>query len=66
MDKNQAGRRRAARTSQPPTDLQTLNFKVPNTFKRAFKVYAAQQGMTMLELLKEGFELSKQERGGSR
>lgn len=42
-----------------PTDLQTLNFKVPDTFKRSYKVYAAQRGMTMLDLLKEGFELSK-------
>lgn len=51
---------------QPADELQTLNFKVPDSFKRAYKVYAAQHGMTMLELLKEGFELSKQERGRSR
>jgi hypothetical protein len=43
-------------------ELQTLNFKVPDTFKRSYKVYAAERGMTMLDLLKEGFELSKKSR----
>ncbi len=41
------------------TELQTLNFKVPDAFKRSYKAYAAQRGMTMLDLLKEGFELSR-------
>lgn len=41
---------------------ETLNFKVTPEFKKAFKGYAVSQGMTMIELLKEGFELSKQER----
>lgn len=40
-------------------ELQTLNFKVPEAFKRSFKVYAAERGISMLDLLKEGFELSK-------
>lgn len=44
------------------TDLQTLNFKVPEAFKRSYKVYAAQRGISMLDLLKEGFELSKKAR----
>lgn len=52
--------------SARPAELQTLNFKVPDDFKRAFKVYAAGQGITMLELLKEGFELSKSKREGSK
>lgn len=51
-------RKRAAGTPVE-TDLQTLNFKVPHAFKRSYKVYAAQRGITMLDLLKEGFELSK-------
>jgi len=46
-------------------ELQTLNFKVQPAFKKAYKGYAVAQGMTMLELLKEGFELSKARRGGS-
>lgn len=45
--------------SPEQTELQTLNFKVPEAFKRSFKVYAAQRGISMLDLLKEGFELSK-------
>lgn len=42
-----------------PDELQTLNFKVPDAFKRSYKVHAAERGMSMLDLLKEGFELSK-------
>lgn len=41
-------------------ELQTLNFKVPEAFKRDYKVYAAQRGITMLQLLREGFDLSRQ------
>jgi hypothetical protein len=41
---------------------ETLNFKVTTEFKREFKGYAVSQGVTMVELLKEGFELSKRER----
>jgi hypothetical protein len=44
------------------TDTETLNFKVTTTFKKAFKGYAVSQGITMVELLKEGFELSKRKR----
>ena len=43
-------------------DAETLNFKVTTEFKRQFKGYAVSQGVTMVELLKEGFELSKRER----
>lgn len=56
------------RDASPPStsdELQTLNFKVPPAFKKAYKGYAVAQGMTMLDLLKEGFELSKARRGGS-
>ena len=43
-------------------DLETINFKVTPAFKKEFKGFAVSQGMTMLELLKEGFSLSKQKR----
>lgn len=43
----------------PADKLETLNFKVPVDFKKAFKGYAVAQGMTMVDLLREGFELSK-------
>lgn len=44
------------------TDAETLNFKVTTEFKREFKGYAVSHGVTMVELLKQGFELSKRER----
>ena len=44
------------------TETESLNFKVSAEFKREFKGYAVSQGVTMVELLKEGFELSKRER----
>ncbi|PYE29906.1 hypothetical protein C8J35_1315 [Rhizobium sp. PP-F2F-G38] len=65
MESDRAIRRKTAQKSDS-VDLQTLNFKVPNSFKREFKVYAAEQGLTMLDLLKEGFELSKKKRGASK
>jgi hypothetical protein len=42
--------------------LDSLSFKVRPDFKREFKVFAVSQGMSMLDLLKEGFALSKQRR----
>jgi hypothetical protein len=45
-----------------PPELETLNFKVSPAFKKAFKGYAVSQGMSMVDLLKEGFELTKQKR----
>ncbi len=44
------------------TETETLNFKVSTTFKKEFKSYAVNQGITMVELLREGFELSKRKR----
>lgn len=50
-------------SSRPSVEkLETLNFKVPVDFKKAFKGYAVAQGMTMVDLLREGFELSKARR----
>lgn len=46
-------------------ELKPLNFKVDPEFHREFKLYAASQGISMLELLREGFELVKQHRGAS-
>ena len=43
-------------------DNKTLNFKVSLDFKKEFKGFAGSQGITMTELLKEGFALSKQKR----
>ena len=44
-------------------NLESLNFKVPASFKKAFKGYAVAHGISMVELLREGFELSRRERG---
>ena len=49
--------------SAPASDKEkTLNFKVTDEFKREFKGFAASQGISMTELLKEGFALSKKKR----
>lgn len=40
----------------------TLNFRVSEEFKREFKGFAASQGLSMTELLKEGYVLSKKKR----
>lgn len=47
----------------PPTELTPMNFKVPTEFHREFKAYAAIRGMSMVELLQEGFRLVKEHRG---
>lgn len=46
-----------------PGTLKPLNFKVPAEFHRDFKVYASQQGMSMLDLLQEGFRAVREHRG---
>lgn len=43
-------------------ELETLNFKVPRDFKWAYKAYAATNQISMLQLLREGFELSQKKR----
>jgi hypothetical protein len=44
------------------TESKTLNFKVSLEFKKEFKGFAVSQGITMTDLLKEGFALSKNKR----
>jgi len=44
-------------------ELKPLNFKVPSDFHRAFKTYAAAHDLSMVQLLREGFELVKAKRG---
>lgn len=41
----------------------SLSFKVSDAFKKEFKGYAVARGMSMTELLKEGFALTKTKRG---
>lgn len=40
----------------------SLNFKVTPEFKKEFKGFAVAQGISMTDLLKEGFALSKKKR----
>jgi len=42
--------------------LEALNFKVPTAFRREFKTYAAQQGKSMIWILRQSFELYKASR----
>lgn len=41
----------------------SLNFKVSPEFKKEFKGFAVAHGISMTDLLKEGFTLSKKRRG---
>ncbi len=58
------GLRLANQDDRPTADGEnkTLNFKVSPDFKKEFKGFAVSQGVTMTELLKEGFALSKKKR----
>lgn len=56
--------RELAAATEPETERgRSLNFKVSEDFKKEFKGYAVSQGMSMTDLLKEGFKLSKAKRG---
>lgn len=59
----------ASRQTEEPIDgpgdsdmMKSLNFKVDADFKKEFKGFAVAQGMSMTDLLKEGFALSKKKR----
>lgn len=40
-------------------ELVALNFKVDRSFRRAFRTYASDQDMSMVDLLKKAFEVYK-------
>jgi hypothetical protein len=42
--------------------LTPMNFRVPETFHREFKLYAVQHGMSMVDLLQKSFRLMKEKR----
>ena len=46
-----------------PGELANLNFKVPATFKRDFKIAAATYGKTQVDLLQEIFEFWSKHHG---
>ena len=44
-------------------ELTPMNFRVPETFHREFKLYAVQHGMSMVDLLQQSFMALKKTRG---
>jgi hypothetical protein len=53
---------RSQNDSTADIENKTLNFKISPEFKKEFKGFAVSQGITMTDLLKEGFALSKEKR----
>jgi len=49
-------------SSMLESDKESLNFKVKPQFKKEFKGFAVSEGISMTDLLKEGFALSKKKR----
>lgn len=50
----------AEKAEQYPLDnLVSINLKIPERERRAFKVWCAERGMTQVEAFKKGFELLK-------
>lgn len=47
-----------------PEELVTANFKVDAQFKQDLKMFAAMHKMSMVEVLRQGFALLKQSKGG--
>ena len=52
----------SSESSAPESGKESLNFKVSPEFKREFKGFAVLEGISMTDLLKEGFALSKEKR----
>ena len=61
-ESNTASLRKPKTQDRNLSATETLNFKVTPAFKREFKVYAASQGISMVDLLKEGFALSRRQK----
>jgi hypothetical protein len=60
-----ANRQAAAPVNDAETDASkgtSLNFKVDPEFKKEFKGFAVAQGISMTDLLREGYALSKKQR----
>lgn len=47
-----------------PEDLVTANFKVDAQFKHELKMFAAMHKMSMVEVLRQGFAMLKESKGG--
>jgi hypothetical protein len=53
----------AASAGRGETGGQPLNFRVPDAFRREFKVYAARNGLKLNELLRRSFEAYRRQNG---
>ncbi|ULB12779.1 hypothetical protein ORIO_23750 (plasmid) [Cereibacter azotoformans] len=49
-------------SSSLESEKESLNFKISPQFKKEFKGFAVSEGISMTDLLKEGFALSKKKR----
>jgi hypothetical protein len=58
-----AGPEPQPRAGQGEVGGQPLNFRVPDTFRREFKVYAAQHGLKLNELLRLSFDAYRRQNG---
>jgi hypothetical protein len=56
---------RGPHAAEPPLPAggMPLNFRVPDSFRREFKVYAARHGLKLNELLRRSFEAYRREHG---
>ncbi|KAA5599252.1 hypothetical protein F1193_12345 [Blastochloris sulfoviridis] len=52
----------SSESSALESEKESLNFKVSSQFKKEFKGFAVSEGISMTDLLKEGFALSKKKR----
>jgi predicted HicB family RNase H-like nuclease len=55
MKRHPATTSRDAQETDNRNLLKPLNFRVPATFHKEFKVYASQNGISMVELLERSF-----------
>jgi len=49
----------ATPSRKKPEELKPMNFKVPPAFKRAYKQFALDHDMSLVEVLKQSFEVFK-------
>ncbi|QDC03384.1 hypothetical protein FGU64_21675 [Mesorhizobium sp. 8] len=52
----------SSESSTLESEKESLNFKVSPQFKKEFKGFAVSEGISMTDLLKEGFALTKKKR----
>ena len=51
-------------TKPEPSELVPMNFKVSAEFRKQYRTLAAMHDVSMTDILKESFELYRQQKGG--